>query len=169
MKLQCHVEQDLLDAIATRRWPERADADLRVHVDACALCRDVAVLAAAFLEDRDCAWAEANVPQASAVWWRAQMRAREEAARLAARPIVIVQAVATLCVFAASAALAPAASGWIRQWIGTIVVSHWWSIPPDVSLSWILGTAAYMSIPLLAVGLWLVLAPVVVYLALDEW
>lgn len=168
MKLQCLVEQDLLDAIAANRWPDRVDPELRVHVDTCSLCRDVAVLAAVFLEDRDCAWAEASVPQASAVWWRAQIRAREEAARLAIRPIAVVQAVATICVFAASIALAPAASGWLREWIGTQVVSGWWSLPQDVSLSWILGTAAYMTVPLLAVGLWLVLAPVVVYLALDE-
>ena len=38
----------------------------------------------------------------------------------------------------------------------------------DVSFAWILSAAAYTTLPLLAVGIWVVLAPVVVYLALDE-
>lgn len=166
--LHCDAEQDLLDAAAAGRWPDRAGAELRLHVATCPACQDVAVLAVAFLEDRDCAWAEAPVPAASAVWWRAQVRAREEAARLAARPILIVQVIATVCVFVASAALAPAASSWMRGWIGTLGAPGWWSLPQDLSLSWMLGTAAYMTLPLLAVGLWLVLAPVVVFLVLDD-
>jgi len=168
MTIQCSFEQDLLDAISSSRWPACVDADLRSHVAACSLCGDVALLAAALQEDRDAAWAEAPVPPASAVWWRAQVRAREEAARLAARPIAVIQAVAAVCVFAASVALAPAASAWVREWIGGLGAAPWWSVPPDVSLTWILGTAAYTTLPILAVGLWLVLAPVLVYLALDE-
>jgi hypothetical protein len=37
---------------------------------------------------------EARVPTPEIVWWRAQMRAREEAARKAARPILFTQALA---------------------------------------------------------------------------
>lgn len=168
MKLQCPFEQDLLDALAANRWPARAEAGLREHVAECTICSDVAEIACAFFEDRDCARAEAAVPSASGVWWRSQIRAREESARLAARPIAIVQAVATICVAAASIAAAPAASTWVRQMIAALGATSWWSLPGDVSLSWILGAAAYTTIPLLAVGVWIILAPVVVYLVLDE-
>ena len=37
---------------------------------------------------------QAHVPTPEIVWWRAQMRAREEAARTAGRPIFFTQAVA---------------------------------------------------------------------------
>jgi len=37
---------------------------------------------------------EARVPTPEIVWWRAQMRAREDAARRAARPILFTQALA---------------------------------------------------------------------------
>ena len=37
------------------------------------VCADVAEIAAAFFEDRELARAEAVVPAASAVWWRAQI------------------------------------------------------------------------------------------------
>lgn len=168
MKLQCQFEQELLDTVATRRWPERADAQLREHVAHCPLCADVAEIAGAFFEDRDCARAEALVPSSSAVWWRAQIRAREEAARMAARPLLVFQALATVVVAIIAIVLAPAASSWIRGSLAAFGAAEFWALPPDLSLSWILGAAAYTTLPLLAVGVWVVLAPVVVYLALDE-
>jgi hypothetical protein len=168
MRLQCDHEQDLLDALASRRWPDRTDLALRQHVSGCAICSDVAEIAAAFLDDREHALAAGTVPSASAVWWRSQIRAREESARLAARPIAVVQAVSTACVAAVSIAAAPAASAWVRELIITFGAAAWWSAPRDLSLSWILGAAAYTTLPLLAVGMWIVIAPVVVYLALDE-
>ena len=168
MKLQCAFEQDVLDAIAARRWPERAEAGLREHVAACAVCSDVVEIAAAFFEDRDCAAAETIIPPSSIVWWKSQVRAREEAARLATRPIVLIQIVATLCAAGVSIAVAPAASAWVRESVTALGATGWSSLPRDVSLSWVLGAAAYTTLPLLAVGIWVVLAPVVVYLALDE-
>ena len=168
MKLQCPHEQDLLDAVAARRWPERADASLRDHVSGCAVCADVAVVAAAFFEDRDCARAEAVLPSASAIWWRSQISAREEAARVAARPLIAVQIVATLVAAAAALAVAPAASTWIREAITALGATDWLVMPRDLSFSWVVGAAAYTTLPLVAVGIWIVLAPVVVFLALDD-
>lgn len=167
MKFQCEHEQDLLDAIAARRWPARADATLRAHVESCRSCLDVAAVAMAFLDDRDQP-ADAAVPHASVVWWKAQIRARDEATRLAARPFLLVQIVATISAAAASLAVAPTATTWIRALLSTLGGSDWWSLPQNLSLSWIVGAAAYTTLPLLAVGVWIVLAPVVVYLALDE-
>ena len=168
MKLQCQFEQELLDAVAARRWPDRADETLREHVSRCALCADVAEIAGAFFDDRDCARAEAVVPPSSAVWWRSQIRAREEAARVAARPLLIVQAIATVVAAVIAVALAPAASTWIRGSLAAFGAAEFWSLPRDVSFTWILSAAAYTTLPLIAVGVWVVLAPVVVYLALDE-
>ena len=168
MKLQCQFEQELLDAIAARRWPNRAEAQLRGHVAHCGLCSDVAAIAGAFFEDRDCAQAEAVVPSSSAVWWRAQIRAREEAARVAARPLLIFQALATVVVAIVAIVLAPTASNWIRGSLTAFGAAEFWTLPRDLNFSWILSAAAYTTLPLLAVGVSVVLAPVVVYLALDE-
>jgi hypothetical protein len=168
MRLDCPREQDLLDAVAANRWPDRVDTGLREHVASCGICADVDEIAVAFLQDRECAHAEAQVPPSAAVWWKAQMRAREEAARIAARPIVLVQAVATICAAIVALVVAPAASAWVRGLITSLGASDWWSLPRDVSFAWVLSAAAYTTLPLLAVGIWIVLAPVVVYLALDE-
>lgn len=168
MKLQCQFEQDLLDAVAARRWPDRTEAALRHHVSSCHVCSDVAEIAAAFFEDRDCARVEGTLPSSSAIWWRSQIRAREEAARIALRPLVVFQVAATVCAAVLALVIAPSASTWVRQSITVLGATDWWAIPRDFSVSWILRTTAYTTLPLIAAGLWIVLAPVLVYLALDD-
>ena len=37
MPLDCVREADVIDAIASRRWPDRVDDDLRMHVAECAI------------------------------------------------------------------------------------------------------------------------------------
>lgn len=93
----CPREEDVLDTVAARRWPERCDAGLAAHLRDCAACADLAAVAAALLEDHESAWQEARVPSPALVWWRAQARAREEAARAAARPIAFAQGAAATC------------------------------------------------------------------------
>lgn len=92
--IECAREADVLDAIATGRW----DPALRAHVEECAICADVAAVADLLREDGAAAWREAQVPSSARVWWRAEMRARQEAARRAAQPITLVHGVAGACV-----------------------------------------------------------------------
>src|SRR5260221_6864339 len=51
-----------------------------------------AIVADAIAADAALAHAEAQPPSSAIVWWRAQMRARQEAAQLAEQPITIVHA-----------------------------------------------------------------------------
>ncbi|HEY2431777.1 MAG TPA: hypothetical protein VGI12_03815 [Vicinamibacterales bacterium] len=51
-----------------------------------------AIVAAAIADDAARTSAEAQPPSSAIVWWRAQMRARQDAALLAERPITIVHA-----------------------------------------------------------------------------
>src|SRR2546430_2097745 len=93
--IDCDHEDDVLIAVDTGRWPERADAELRAHVAACDVCRDVVEVALAFREDEV---APGPMPDASRVWLQSQIRARADAARLAERPISVAQAVAFACI-----------------------------------------------------------------------
>ena len=168
MTHHCEHEADLLETIAARRWPDRAEATLRDHVDRCVACSDVARIAGAFFEDHDRARNEAAVPPASAIWWRAQIRARDEALRAAARPLLFVQAAATIVAAVVAIALAPAGAVFVRRAVSSLAGMEWWPLPADAGVTWVLSTAAYTTLPLLVAGVWVVLAPVVVYLALDE-
>ena len=103
--LECIRERDVTDAIACGRWPDRCDEELRRHVSNCSICRDVALVAQTIQEGHAAAWYEARVPSAGLVWWRAEMRARQEAVRKAAKPIKIAEAVAGASAVGIAAAL----------------------------------------------------------------
>ena len=102
---ECRREQDVLDAVAAGRWPDRCHEELRAHVAGCAICADVVEIARAFRDEHDVAWSTAQVPPSGRVWWRAEMRARHEAARRATQPITFVQGVAGACAAGIVAAL----------------------------------------------------------------
>src|SRR6476659_2906075 len=87
--IECSHEDDVLAAVNTGRWPDRVDDDLAAHVASCELCRELLAIAPMFAETA--AMPQRPLPDASLVWLRSQMRAREEATRLAERPISVAQ------------------------------------------------------------------------------
>ncbi len=56
-----------------------------------------AIVSKALAAEASMARAEATPPSSAIVWWRAQMRARQEAALVADRPITVVHALAIAC------------------------------------------------------------------------
>jgi hypothetical protein len=60
----------------------------------CPQCGPLVALAQQIRQELEQTTRSARVPTPEIVWWRAQMRAREEAARKAARPILFTQALA---------------------------------------------------------------------------
>jgi len=56
-----------------------------------------AIVADAIAAEASAARLEAAPPSGAIVWWRAQMRARREAAQLADKPIAIIHALAVAC------------------------------------------------------------------------
>jgi hypothetical protein len=88
--------------------PEPTDAEIE------------AIVARAIAAEAALARSEAAPPSSAIVWWRAQMRARQEAARAADRPITIVHGLAIACGFGLALSLAGAAvasvkgsAGWL--------------------------------------------------------
>lgn len=166
----CPFETDVLDALASHRWPARAGDDLRAHVAACESCRDLADTAGALLHEHDAAYAEARVPSSAIVWHRAQLRAREEAARAATRPIAFVQGVA----FACGIALAIGAATWSLPllWasmpdVGSLLARFSALPAPGVDPGDLVALTSNTTIQI-ALAVWLLLAPVAGYLALSR-
>ncbi len=85
--VECQFEPEVLAAVVQSRWPERVDDRLRAHVASCAICSDVAAVASAMDGALDEIRASADLPDASRIWWQAQLRARREAVAAAGRPI----------------------------------------------------------------------------------
>jgi hypothetical protein len=170
---ECPREQDVLDAVQSRRWPNRASDELRAHVVNCDVCADLAVVAGALLDGDEAGTARHEVPPASLVWWRAQLRAREEAAQAALRPIRVAQLAAWICValllLGTSAALASSVTIAIAR-IGTALAgaaSALASIDTRSATDLALAALANRGVQL-AAAVWLVLGPVAAYLAFSR-
>jgi hypothetical protein len=130
----CPRADELLDALG-RRF---VGPELAMHVDSCADCSELRLVATALLDERVDAVAEAPVPSAAAMWWRMQVRRHEDAQARARRSLLIGQA-ATLAValaLAISLLGADAAAG-MRRVIASIQLGTPWLF---VLATWLVAT-----------------------------
>jgi len=157
--IECIREDDVLDALTSERWPDRVSDELRQHVSSCQVCTDLVAVVRPILADGDAPVPEPRIPSSAVMWWRAQMRARQEAAREAARPITVAQAIATVCVVGLLAAVTTFLTPWM------------WSLVPEFNLGVTRADiesavlARGWVLPALMVSVWLLLAPLAIYFA----
>jgi hypothetical protein len=166
----CPRETDVLELIAIGQWPARAGADLRAHVASCAGCADLAAVATAIVDARDLGATRVRVPDASLVWFRAQLRAREEAARRAARPLWLAQVAAVASVVIALALWSGGLTGWFTNgvasmWVATVDLfardtaspsspdGGLWSISTAATTHWLLLAAALGTVLIVPIAL----------------
>ena len=125
---ECMRELEVMEMVACGRWADRCPEELRAHVAACEICSDVLEVALAFHEDRE-ARSEVQVPSAGLVWWRAELRARQEAMRKVSRPMTVVQAFGAAAGVGAAAALLSLAWPWLRALVmvdlSTLSFAQW--------------------------------------------
>jgi hypothetical protein len=165
MRTECAHEQDVLDAVAAGR----CDAELRDHLESCAICQDLRTVLSALSEEHDAAWEETSVPPASVVWWRSQIRAREEAARAAARPIAVAQALAITSVIAVSIGFVPMVLPWIRNGVTGAADVAAWLTPRAEAVSTVFRFVTGTALPILPFAVAsILLAPILLYYALTE-
>ena len=146
-KNTCPLESDVLAAVLAG-W---VSDELRAHATTCPVCGEVARVAMLVHDDFSQAQRQSHPPTADVVWLRAQIRAREEAARTAARPIVLAQALTIAALLGLLVALAGRISLGVLTWPALA------DIPVQVLVT--LGVV-FVS--------WLVFAPVVLYLAFSR-
>jgi hypothetical protein len=101
---------------------------------------------------------EAQLPASGTVWWRAQMRARQEAVRAAERPIAIVHAAAGVAAAAIILLVAVFGSPWLsssfsasREFLaidiaGIAALTGRWLIGAAVTLLAIASLAVYLAL-----------------------
>jgi hypothetical protein len=120
----------------------------------CPQCGPLVALAAQVRQEFERTTLEAKVPTPEIVWWRAQMRARQEAAQKAARPIVFAQALAV----AALIGLLVSVAGRL-----TLPALSFMDVSQDVSQVSVGIPVLYI---VMAAAFCLVIAPLAVYVAL---
>jgi hypothetical protein len=155
--IECPRESDVLDAIDSRRWPHRVDRELVEHVASCEICSDVLTVAAAMREDHGATWREADIPSSGQVWWRAEMRARQQAMRDASRPITIAYGVAAVAALVLALAVSWFAWPTVHEFAASFASAQTTAFTSPLTL------------PLLvALGALLVIAPVALYLVFSD-
>jgi len=191
-RLDCPHEGDVLMMVTTGQWPDRAPAELREHAATCALCADVALIAQVINEDADLIRGRSNkdadlirgsnedaamparqLPSAGTVWWRAQLRARQDAAKAVGRPITVAQGALLAVVGGVAGAVFGATTGWFqsvlqRGWGGIKVAASSIHLPALPSLAVdTTGLADYRA-GFIIIGIGAALAMAVVMWALRE-
>ena len=118
----------------------------------CPECGPLVALAEQVRREFEDTQRHAHVPTPEIVWWRAQMRAREDAARAAARPIFFSQALAVAALVGLLVSVVGRLTLPVLSWAG------WPTAPVDLSMA-ALAVAAVC---------WLIVAPAALYFALSR-
>ena len=164
-RIDCPFDGDVLELSVAGTWPARASQELRAHVGTCAICSDLAVVSSTIAEAQaDAHIAPPALPSAGTVWWRAQIRARQDAVREVARPITIAQAIT----FAACVGIAGAVFGATTSWFQSVLARFGAYLAERVT-AWDLPALTQQSTTLLIVaGIALAVTTVVMMWAFRE-
>ena len=159
--IECPRESDVLMMVVTGQWPARVPDELRAHVAACETCAELAVAAQAIdTEAESTRPLTRDLPSAGTIWWRAQLRARQEAVRDAVRPMTAVHTLGLAAIFAVAGAIFGASAQWFQSGLrslagsirGVVASIEWPAIPlpADASTLW---TSSGTMLLIVAVGI----------------
>ena len=149
IRIECAFEHEMLQVVSEGRWPDRCDEELRAHATVCAVCADLVEVAAVLAHAHETTVRDARVPDSGVVWFRTQMRLKQDALRASQRTVTIIQAAMLGVGLAASVAV-----------LGSM------SLLPSDAFGAILRVIRLNSSLLLALLAWLVVVPLATRFAL---
>jgi hypothetical protein len=118
---RCTREKEVMELLRSGGWPAACEPELREHVAGCGLCAQTVMLKSAFASELATAKDEARLQSAGVLWWRAQLRRRNEAVERVNRPIARAQRFALLINLLAAIALLAS------QWRHGFRLAEWFS------------------------------------------
>lgn len=164
----CPHETEIQAIVRSGHWPEACDPELRNHVETCRTCGEQLLVLHAFHSARAHTMQAARVDHPDLLWWRAQLRRRNDALQRVSRPITTAQ------IFAFCISVLAAAALLRSQWQQGLNWSSW--LPQSSSASQFDALSFFTSINadwglflmLTGLGTVLLLSAVIVYLASDR-
>ncbi len=157
----CPREPEVLRAALAGRWPDGAEEELRAHAASCDACASLGRVACALRADREGMRSRMRIPAAGTVFWRAELRARQEAARNAARPVPLVVVVGLAASAGLAFALVGSGGSWLRAWASWLLdLGPSVTLPPPIA-----STLHAYVIAAIALAAGLILVPLAVFLA----
>jgi hypothetical protein len=169
----CPRQAELQSIVRRGHWPQACDPELRRHVETCRTCAEQLLVQHAFHAARAQAMHAArghypNLLHPNLLWWRAQLRRRNDALQRVSRPVTTAQ------IFAFCISVLAAAALLRSQWQQGLNWSSW--LPQSSSASQFDALSFFTSINadwglflmLTGLGTVLLLSAVIVYLASDR-
>lgn len=101
----CQREREVAELLRLGRWPHAVPSELRDHAAACRSCSELILVTLRFQQARAAAATKVPIQSAGALWWRAQLRRRNEAIERINKPIVGAQIFAFIVTIAAAAGI----------------------------------------------------------------
>jgi hypothetical protein len=92
----CSSEKELEATLRHGRWPHACDPDLRAHVDGCRDCQELVLVTQTLQEAKSNGEQLARLPSPSLLWWRAQLRRRNESIQRVSEPLALAEKVGLL-------------------------------------------------------------------------
>jgi len=164
----CIHEKELASLLALGHYPNACSQDLLAHVEACRSCTELALVTRAFQNARAQSAAVANLASPGLLWWRAQLRRRNQAVERVGKPILgaNIFAFTIMALFAIGFLATQATTGlrwlsWFTQlpqtpafhleslWPSTLLSSAWGLpllIPVCATLALLGGVAVYLAV-----------------------
>lgn len=163
MTRSCRHEPAVLEAARASERTAVAD-DIQAHLAACDDCRLSFALVVSLQDQRAQALSDARVPSAGQVWWRAELRARQDAAAAVARPITLATGLAAAAVIGVVVSLFGVLGWWARAWLATTLARLSW---PEAATQAAWSGGTWLAVGL-ALAMLLVATPLVLYVASRE-
>jgi hypothetical protein len=164
----CPHEAEVKAILRQGHWPEACDRELRQHIQTCRTCSEQLLVLHAFHAARAHTMRAAPIDHPNLLWWRAQLRRRNQALQSVGRPITTAQIFA-LCISILTAAAvlrSQLASGF--NWSSWFPQSSSDSSFDALSFVTSITTDWGLFLPLIGLGTVLLLSAVVVYLVSDR-
>jgi hypothetical protein len=173
----CPHEAEVQAILHQGHWPEACDPELRRHIHTCRRCSEQLLVLHTFHEARAHAMQAAPIElidHPNLLWWRAQLRRRNQALQRVARPITTAQIFALCISILAAATLLRSQLARGFSWSSWLPQSSW--LPESSSASSFNALSFFTStttdwglfLPLIGLGTVLLLSAVVVYLVSDR-
>jgi hypothetical protein len=96
--VSCTCEKEIRELVERGQWPLAAPPELKSHAVACRTCADLVLVAGAFQRARATTIAAAKPATPGAIWWRAQLRSRQQAFERIQRPLIGAQVFALVAI-----------------------------------------------------------------------
>ena len=172
----CIHEKELARLLALGHYPHACTPELRAHVGRCRSCAELVLVTHTFQAARSQAAASATLASPGLLWWRAQLRRRNEAVERVGKPILgaNIFALSVMLIFAVSFLATQATSGlrwlsWFTEFPAASAI-HLESLWPSALLSSSSLFSSTWGLPLLipVCATLALLGGVAVYLALEK-